>query len=141
MHHFTQNQERTINLSILLVSGPGEFPGVESNCSRYIIFLIFFNINNISPTYFFMIFYIARHKKNMSFKALPIKFLKDITLNGSSLKSCFHKRFDYILRFPYDDEEPHHRLVCELHHMNKKKCPVHFFFFFIQGLGCGLPIS
>ena len=62
----------------------------------------------------------------MSFKALPIKFLKDITLNGSSLKSCFHKRFDYILRFPYDDEEPHHRLVCELHHMNK--VPAHFLF-------------
>ena len=31
MHHFPQNQERAINLSILLVSGPGEFSGVESN--------------------------------------------------------------------------------------------------------------
>ncbi len=31
MHHFPQNQERAINLSILTVSGPGEFPGVESN--------------------------------------------------------------------------------------------------------------
>ena len=61
----------------------------------------------------------------MSFKALPIKF-KGYYFNGSSLKSCFHKRFDYILRFPYDDEEPHHRLVCELHHMNK--VPAHFLF-------------
>ena len=72
----------------------------------------------------------------MSFKALPIK-LKGYYFNGSSLKSCFHKRFDYILRFPYDDEEPHHRLVCELHHMNKSALLT----FFIQGLGCGLPIS
>jgi len=68
MHHFTQNQERTINLSILLVSGPGEFPGVESNCSRYIII---FNIFLILIIYlqhiFFYDIYIARHKKNMFF--------------------------------------------------------------------------
>ncbi|PMD49165.1 hypothetical protein K444DRAFT_301101 [Hyaloscypha bicolor E] len=26
MHHHPQNQERALNLSILIVSGPGEFP-------------------------------------------------------------------------------------------------------------------
>ncbi|EMC26045.1 hypothetical protein SMU86_10567, partial [Streptococcus mutans U2A] len=31
MHHHPQNQERALNLSILIVSGPGEFPRVESN--------------------------------------------------------------------------------------------------------------
>ncbi len=31
MHHLPQNQERALNLSILTVSGPGEFPRVESN--------------------------------------------------------------------------------------------------------------
>jgi hypothetical protein len=31
MHHQPQDQERAINLSILIVSGPGEFPRVESN--------------------------------------------------------------------------------------------------------------
>ena len=31
MHHHPQNQERAINLSILTMSGPGEFPRVESN--------------------------------------------------------------------------------------------------------------
>ena len=31
MHHHPPNQERAINLSILTVSGPGEFPRVESN--------------------------------------------------------------------------------------------------------------
>ena len=31
MHHHPLNQERAINLSILLVFGPGEFSRVESN--------------------------------------------------------------------------------------------------------------
>jgi hypothetical protein len=31
MHHHPYNQERAINLSILSMSGPGEFPRVESN--------------------------------------------------------------------------------------------------------------
>jgi hypothetical protein len=32
MHNYhPQNQERALNLSILIVSGPGEFPRVESN--------------------------------------------------------------------------------------------------------------
>jgi hypothetical protein len=31
MHHHPPNQERALNLSILLVSGPGEVPRVESN--------------------------------------------------------------------------------------------------------------
>ena len=31
MHHFPPNQERALNLSILSVSGPGEFSRVESN--------------------------------------------------------------------------------------------------------------
>ena len=30
-YHHPQNQERALNLSILIVSGPGEFPRVESN--------------------------------------------------------------------------------------------------------------
>ncbi|EMF07909.1 hypothetical protein SEPMUDRAFT_55166 [Sphaerulina musiva SO2202] len=30
MHHHPQNQERALNLSILLVSGPGEFPRVNA---------------------------------------------------------------------------------------------------------------
>src|SRR5690606_8761868 len=30
MHHHPHNQERALNLSILNVSGPGEFPRVES---------------------------------------------------------------------------------------------------------------
>jgi hypothetical protein len=31
MHHHPPNHEKAINLSILTVSGPGEFPRVESN--------------------------------------------------------------------------------------------------------------
>jgi hypothetical protein len=31
MHHHPYNQERAINLSILNMSGPGEFSRVESN--------------------------------------------------------------------------------------------------------------
>jgi hypothetical protein len=31
MHHQPPNQERALNLSILTVSGPGEFSRVESN--------------------------------------------------------------------------------------------------------------
>jgi hypothetical protein len=35
MHHHPSNQERALNLSILLKSGPGEFPRVESNYIQY----------------------------------------------------------------------------------------------------------
>jgi hypothetical protein len=31
MHHHPKDQERALNLSILILSGPGEFPRVESN--------------------------------------------------------------------------------------------------------------
>ena len=31
MHHHPLNRERAINLSVLTMSGPGEFPRVESN--------------------------------------------------------------------------------------------------------------
>ncbi|KAI0798272.1 hypothetical protein GGR55DRAFT_693329 [Xylaria sp. FL0064] len=35
MHHHLQNQERALNLSILIVSGPGEFPRVDGRVNSW----------------------------------------------------------------------------------------------------------
>jgi len=95
MHHFPQNQERAINLSILIVSGPGKFPRVESNYTYSEQFTVLYGLSMCR---------IFAIKMGCSYTFPP-------------RRHCFHSGADYILSkdAPTCANYARQHLVCELH--------------------------